>query len=58
MFTQAKDPVLWVLVVALLVAVVAYAIPVGQALLAGTQGAAFGLFPILSSCCRRSGASD
>ena len=33
--------------VALLVAVVLFEMPVGQALLAGTEGAAFGFFPIL-----------
>lgn len=35
------------LVVSLLVAIVVYAMPVGQALLAGTEGAVFGFFPIL-----------
>ena len=35
------------LVVSLLVAVVLFSMPVGQALLAGTEGAAFGFFPIL-----------
>jgi lactate permease len=35
------------LVVALLVAIVLFSMPVGQALLAGTEGAAFGFFPIL-----------
>src|SRR6476659_210159 len=35
------------LVVSLLVAVIAYSMPAGQALLAGTEGAAFGFFPIL-----------
>ncbi len=35
------------LVVALLVAVVLFGMPVGQALLSGTEGAAFGFFPIL-----------
>src|SRR3954469_4789698 len=35
------------LVVALGVAVLVYAMPVGQAVLAGTEGAAFGFFPIL-----------
>ena len=35
------------LVVALVVAIVLFAMPVGQALLAGTEGAAFGFFPIL-----------
>ncbi|MFC7496589.1 MULTISPECIES: L-lactate permease [unclassified Nocardioides] len=35
------------LLVALLVAVVLFEMPVGQALLAGTEGAAFGFFPIM-----------
>jgi lactate permease len=35
------------LVVALLVAVVLFGMPIGQALLAGSEGAAFGFFPIL-----------
>ena len=35
------------LAVAVLIAVIAYSMPVGQALLAGTEGAAFGFFPIL-----------
>jgi lactate permease len=35
------------LVVALVVAVIVYGMPVGQAALAGTEGAAFGFFPIL-----------
>jgi lactate permease len=35
------------LVVALVVAVTAYGMPFGQAVLAGTEGAAFGLFPII-----------
>ncbi|WP_433799010.1 L-lactate permease [Actinomycetospora sp. CA-084318] len=35
------------LVISLLVAVLVYAMPVGQALLAGTEGAVFGFFPIL-----------
>ena len=35
------------LLVAILVAVVLFGMPVGQALLAGTEGAAFGFFPIL-----------
>ncbi len=35
------------LAVALAVAILVYSMPVGQALLAGTEGAAFGLFPIL-----------
>jgi lactate permease len=36
------------LAMSLLVAIVAYSMPVGQALLATTEGAAFGFFPILS----------
>jgi lactate permease len=35
------------LLVAILVAVAVYSMPVGQALLAGTEGAAFGFFPIM-----------
>ncbi|GAA6527787.1 L-lactate permease [Intrasporangium sp. DVR] len=35
------------LVVSILVAIVAYTMPVGQALMAGAEGAAFGFFPIL-----------
>ncbi len=35
------------LAVALLIAVVAFKMPLGQALLSGTEGAAFGLFPII-----------
>jgi len=35
------------LVISLLVAIVAYSMPVGQSLMAGTEGAAFGFFPIL-----------
>jgi len=35
------------LVVALLVAIIVYSMPVGQALDAGAEGAAFGLFPIM-----------
>jgi lactate permease len=35
------------LIVALVVAVAVYSMPVGQALLSGTEGAAFGFFPIL-----------
>ncbi len=35
------------LAVAILVAVVGYSMPIGQALLAGSEGAAFGFFPIL-----------
>src|SRR3954469_15923737 len=35
------------LVVSILVAIVLFGMPVGQALLAGTEGAAFGFFPIM-----------
>ena len=35
------------LAVSILVAVTAYSMPIGQAVLAGTEGAAFGFFPIL-----------
>ncbi len=35
------------LAVSLAIAIVVYGMPVGQALLAGTEGAAFGFFPIL-----------
>src|SRR3954453_18705281 len=35
------------LVVSLLVAIIVYSMPVGQALLSATEGAAFGFFPIL-----------
>src|SRR6476659_9459134 len=35
------------LAVAIVVAVAAYSMPIGQALIAGTEGAAFGFFPIL-----------
>src|SRR3978361_1041166 len=35
------------LAVSLVIAIVIYGVPVGQALLAGTEGAAFGFFPIL-----------
>jgi lactate permease len=35
------------LALALVIAIVVYGMPVGQALLAGTEGAAFGFFPIL-----------
>jgi len=35
------------LAVALVIAIVVYGMPVGQAMLAGTEGAAFGFFPIL-----------
>src|SRR3954451_15371828 len=35
------------LAVALVIAIAVYGMPVGQALLAGTEGSAFGFFPIL-----------
>ena len=35
------------LVVAILVAVIVYSMPVGQAVMAGAEGAAFGFFPIM-----------
>ena len=35
------------LAVALIVAIAVYSMPVGQALLSGSEGAAFGFFPIL-----------
>ena len=35
------------LAVSIVIAVVVYGMPVGQTLLAGTEGAAFGFFPIL-----------
>ena len=35
------------LLAGLLVAIVVYSMPVGQALLSGLEGAAFGLFPIM-----------
>jgi lactate permease len=38
---------LWSLAVAILVAIIVYSMPVGQALNAGAEGAAFGLFPIM-----------
>ena len=44
---SAWKAALFSLLVAFLVAVLVYPMPVGQALLAGTEGAAFGFFPIL-----------
>ena len=44
---QARFAALAALLVAILVAIIVYSMPVGQALLAGTEGAAFGFFPIL-----------
>ena len=39
--------------VAILVAIIVYSMPVGQALDAGLEGAAFGLFPIMWIVCER-----
>ena len=44
---QARFAALAALLVAILVAIIVYSMPVDQALLAGTEGAAFGFFPIL-----------
>jgi lactate permease len=44
---KAHVAALWSLVVALLVAIIVYSMPVGQALDSGLEGAAFGLFPIM-----------
>src|SRR4051794_18833930 len=44
---QARFAALIALAVALLVAIIVYSMPVGQTVLSGTEGAAFGLFPIL-----------
>src|SRR4051794_7646852 len=44
---QARFAALIALAVAILVAIIVYGMPVGQTVLAGTEGAAFGLFPIL-----------
>jgi lactate permease len=44
---KAHIAAVWSLVVALLVAIVVYSMPVGQALDAGAEGAVFGLFPIM-----------
>src|SRR3978361_826074 len=44
---KAHVAALWSLLVAILVAVIVYSMPVGQALDAGAEGAAFGLFPIM-----------
>jgi lactate permease len=44
---KAHVAALWSLLVALLVAVIVYSMPVGQALDSGLEGAAFGLFPIM-----------
>jgi lactate permease len=44
---KAHVAALWSLLVAILVAIVVYSMPVGQTLDAGLEGAAFGLFPIM-----------
>jgi lactate permease len=44
---QAWKAAVTSLVVALVVAIAVYSMPVGQAVLSGTEGAAFGFFPIL-----------
>jgi len=44
---QARFAALLSLLVAALVAIIVYGMPVGQTVLSGTEGAAFGLFPIL-----------
>jgi lactate permease len=44
---KAHIAAVWSLVVALLVAIIVYSMPVGQALDAGAEGAVFGLFPIM-----------
>ena len=44
---KAHVAALWSLLVAILVAVIVYSMPVGQTLDAGAEGAAFGLFPIM-----------
>jgi lactate permease len=44
---KAHVAALWSLLVAILVAIIAYSMPVGQTLDAGLEGAAFGLFPIM-----------
>src|SRR4051812_36432777 len=44
---KAHVAALFALVVAILVAVIVYSMPTGQALSAGLEGAAFGLFPIM-----------
>jgi lactate permease len=44
---KAHIAALWSLAVALLVAIIVYSMPVGQALDAGAEGAVFGFFPIM-----------
>src|SRR4051795_5972762 len=44
---KAHVAALWSLLVAILVAILVYSMPVGQALDSGLEGAAFGLFPIM-----------
>lgn len=54
---KAWQAALTSLAVALLVAIVAFGMPTGQALLAGTEGAASGCSRSCSSCWPRSGPS-
>jgi lactate permease len=44
---KAHVAALWSLLVAILVAIIVYSMPIGQTLDAGLEGAAFGLFPIM-----------
>jgi lactate permease len=44
---KAHVAALWSLLVAILVAIIVYSMPVGQTLDSGIEGAAFGLFPIM-----------
>jgi lactate permease len=44
---KAHVAALWSLLVAILVAIIVYSMPVGQTLDSGLEGAAFGLFPIM-----------
>ena len=44
---KAHVAALWSLLVAILVAIIVYSMPVGQTLDSGAEGAAFGLFPIM-----------
>lgn len=45
------------LAISLLIAILVYGMPVGQALLAGTEGAAFGFFPFCGSSSTPSGCT-
>ena len=45
--TKAYVAGAWALVAALVIAVLGFGMPIGLALLSGTQGAAFGLFPVV-----------